>query len=108
MLVVVVDRGDGHAPSSWTKGRSSAAHSDARTAGADELLVLDDAGARLRIHAIQGTARFEGDSYPPREGRSDVLVVSERARTLVLLKLGAEVKRVPLALTDEALNVVRP
>lgn len=74
----------------------------------DELSVLDEAGERMRIHAFQGIARFESDAYPLREGRSDVLVVSERARTLVLSRLGAEVKRVPLVLVDDVLNVVRP
>ncbi|MSR61572.1 MAG: sigma-70 family RNA polymerase sigma factor [Planctomycetes bacterium] len=74
----------------------------------DELHVLDEAGERLRIRVIQGTARFEADAYSMREGRSDVLIVSERGRTLVLTKLGAEVRRVPLALTDEVLNLVRP
>jgi len=81
---------------------------ESELARVDELVVLDEAGERLRIHAVQGTARFEADAYPLREGRSEVLIVSERARTLVLTRLGAEVKRVPLALTDEALNLVRP
>jgi hypothetical protein len=74
----------------------------------DHVCVLDDRGERLRLHLFEGSSRTEADSLPLQDGRSDVLVVSDEARTLVLLHGDLEVRRVPLHLRAGSVNVIRP
>jgi hypothetical protein len=80
----------------------------ADAARADELRVLDAEGEPLPAYRIDPTGTLCLDEFPIVAGRSDALGVDERAATLVLLKAGAEVARVPLVLRPGALNVVTP
>jgi RNA polymerase sigma-70 factor (ECF subfamily) len=75
---------------------------------ADHVCVLDASGERLRLHVFAGNTTTEGDALELHDGRSDVMVVSEEARTLVLLHGDAEVRRVPVHLGSAEVNVVRP
>ncbi len=75
---------------------------------ADALRVLDGEGAEMSLHRIGPTGWFRGEEFPLVEGRSESLGVGESARTLLLLKDGSEVLRVPLALQPGTLNLVTP
>jgi len=75
---------------------------------ADALRVLDEGGAELTLYRIGPTGSLRGEEFSLVEGRSESLGVSDSARTLVLLKDGAEVLRVPLFLRPGMLNLVTP
>ncbi len=68
-------------------------------AEADQVGVLDAQGNELVISAFHGNGRSEGERQTLLEGRSAMLAVGDRAATLVLYRLGGEVRRVPLRLT---------
>jgi RNA polymerase sigma-70 factor (ECF subfamily) len=74
----------------------------------DEIEVLDGAGTRLPINLFLGNSRRTTDSVELKDGKSDALVVTEDARTLVLRSKGVEVRRAPLHLVAGQLNIVRP
>lgn len=88
----------------------------ANPALATELEVHDARSRRARLYlGISAAARdggFGGRSAsfrrPIRDGRSDVLTVSEGDLTAVLFRGDAEVARVPIVLAREGLTVVRP
>jgi hypothetical protein len=78
------------------------------TARADALRVLDGEGATMTLYRIGANGTFSTEQFPILDGRSDSLGVDDRARTLVLLKDGVEVLRVPLDLRPGALNRLVP
>jgi RNA polymerase sigma-70 factor (ECF subfamily) len=77
--------------------------------GVTRFQVLDAAGRARDVLQLRPDG---GAIFPPREsvhaGRSAVCQVSDDAATLVLYAGDAEVKRVPLTLYHDELNVVRP
>ena len=75
---------------------------------ADHVCVLDANGERLRLHVFAASSTTETDSLELHDGRSDVMVVSEAARTLVLLLGDLEVQRLPVHLGADDVNVIRP
>lgn len=78
------------------------------TERADALRVLDGEGEELLLHRIGPGGSYRANEFPLVEGRSESLGVSDSARTLVLLKGGAEVLRVPLGLRAGTLNRITP
>ncbi|HET6204277.1 MAG TPA: sigma-70 family RNA polymerase sigma factor [Planctomycetota bacterium] len=76
-------------------------------ASADELSVLDAEGRALVINIFFGTGRQENERVPIVEGRSHSMAVSDAGRTLVLLRAGREVNRVPLDLVPGELKELR-
>jgi hypothetical protein len=75
---------------------------------ANGLRVLDQDDAGLTLFRIGPSGSLSGNSFPIVEGRSESLGVSDSARTLVLLKDGVEVRRVPLLLRPGTLNLITP
>jgi hypothetical protein len=75
---------------------------------ADEVRILDGQGQPIVINVFMGNSRRSTDSVELKDGKSDVLVVPEEARTLVLLEKGKEVRRTPIHLVAGELNLVRP
>jgi RNA polymerase sigma-70 factor (ECF subfamily) len=75
---------------------------------ADALRVLDGDGAAVSLYRIGPTGSYHTEQFPLVDGRSESLGVGDGARTLVLLKGGTEVLRVPLALRPGKLNLVTP
>lgn len=73
----------------------------------DEIRVVDGDGHAVLINVFEGNTSMLVATMQLVSGRSKVLVVGEEARTLVLLKENKEVRRVPLALVQGELNVVR-
>ena len=71
-------------------------------ATADRVKVLDHDDHPLPINVFMGNSRQTLDDTPLEAGRSHVMVVTEDAATLVLLKNGEEVRRVPLSRVTEA------
>jgi hypothetical protein len=64
---------------------------------ADGFYVLDARDERLQLGYELGDVSFVGDAaFDLAGGRSEVMTCDERARTLVLLKGGVEVRRVPI------------
>ena len=75
---------------------------------ADELRVLDGAGAPLDLHTQTGSSYLISTANQVlTEGRSRHLFVRESAETLVLLRDGVEVRRVELTLEPGDENVLR-
>ncbi len=62
-------------------------------AHADAFALLDDAGRRIELSVFEGRGRSEGEEAAIVGGRSPVVAGSDRARTLVILRGGAEVGR---------------
>ncbi len=82
-------------------------------ATADAFGVCNEAGTALwlypRIHGERNPFRLPRAKTRPIEGgRSDVLVLPETARSLILFRVGVEVARHEIALQIEGLNVLRP
>jgi len=74
----------------------------------DEVQILDARDEPMRLHVFEGNSRTETDAIELQDGRSDVMVVGDEARTLVLRHGGLEVRRVPLRLDAREVNVIRP
>jgi RNA polymerase sigma factor (sigma-70 family) len=70
--------------------------------------VLDAQGEPLQLAAHQGDISYAMTMVGLTEGRSQALMVSDAATTLVLLRDEVEVERIPLDLRTGELNVVRP
>ena len=74
---------------------------------ADEFALVDDAGTEIEISTFTGSGRREGMRAPIRDGRSDVVAGTDRARSLVLFLGGAEVARLPVTLVPGETTSVR-
>lgn len=76
---------------------------------ADSLAFLDAGGKALACGKKIGRGGWMGggNSTAIDGSQSDVIIVSERARTLVLSSKGKEVQRVPLSLDPAQVNLVR-
>ncbi len=75
---------------------------------AREFRVLDAQGETLQVAAHQGDLSYAMTRIGLNEGRSQALMCSDAATTLVLLRDDVEVKRIPLTLVPGELNVIRP
>jgi hypothetical protein len=75
---------------------------------ADGIRVLDGDGQSMVLHEVGPGGEYSSDQFALVSGRSTTLGVASEARTLVLLKGDAEVKRVPLDLVPGRVNVVQP
>ncbi len=75
---------------------------------ADYLTVLDESGRRLTLHSVFGRTGTAGGFSGLRGGRSEVVIVGEDARFLVLVKDSAEVRRIPIRLEPGEIQVIRP
>ncbi len=75
---------------------------------ADAFYALDDRGERAQFMQFQGVSIWSPPQMPIVNGKSDAIAVEDTARTIVFLKNGAEVERVPVKLTLGEVNVVRP
>jgi hypothetical protein len=77
---------------------------------ADTLVFLDASGTALACGTKIGRGGWEGggDCAGISGGQSGVLIVSERAQTLVLKSQDHEVPRIPLHLDPAQVNLVRP
>jgi hypothetical protein len=73
----------------------------------DMLQAFDAEGRKLSVHYFEGTNSFSTDALGLEGGRSRIVVLGENAATIALLKAGAEVRRVPLALVAGQLNRVQ-
>jgi hypothetical protein len=80
----------------------------AAAARADAVRVLDQDGEEMMLCRVGPGGSLHANEFPLVEGRSESLGVGESARTLVLLKGGLEVLRVPIALRAGTLNLVTP
>lgn len=74
---------------------------------ADALRVFTAEGERVLLRAFHGGGAHADFEMPVLEGRSAVLAVDEDAATLVLLRAGDEVARLPLHLAPGITNRVR-
>ncbi len=75
---------------------------------ADTLSVLDAAGEELIVSEFFGQGQRESGTQSLTNGRTNMLAVADDAAWLVLFKGGAEVRRLPLALTPGEPTTVRP
>lgn len=75
---------------------------------ADSFAVVDDKGAELKILCWRGLMAMEAERFPIDESRSDVVVVLETGRQVVLYKAGVEVMRMPLSPKPGELTTIRP
>jgi hypothetical protein len=92
-------------------GRMARVQIELHTAGlaADSAAFLDGSGAVLPVGATIGKHGWSGgDRRGIGDGKSEVMIVSEEATTLVLRLLGQEVARVPIALDPATVTLVRP
>jgi hypothetical protein len=80
----------------------------AAAARADAIRVLDQDGEEMSLCRVGPGGSLHANEFPLVEGRSESLGVADTARTLVLLKDGALVQRVPIDLRPGELNLVRP
>jgi hypothetical protein len=76
-------------------------------AAADEFALVDDEGSELELSTFSGNGRREGTHQPIRDGRSDVVAGTDRARAVVLFKDGLEVTRLALMLVPGETKSVR-
>ena len=75
---------------------------------ADTFGVLDGAGKVMRVGYELGNTSVSGNTYwPLAGGRSEVMQCDERAASLALRKAGVEVRRVPIQLRPDGVQVVR-
>jgi hypothetical protein len=75
---------------------------------ADQLRILDESGEPIVIRVIRAESSHTNMFARITDGRSEVLSVSDAARTLVLFRgFGNEIARVPLHLLPRTVNVVR-
>jgi len=75
-------------------------------AEADAVRVLDAEGAPIPIDVVRAGGRSTSREVALGAGRTEVLTVDDRATTLVLVRQGEEVRRVPLALVRGQVNRV--
>lgn len=75
---------------------------------ADAFRVLDVQGRELVLTVERGEGPFYGPRMELLDGRSAVVSLDEDAATLVLLRAGETVARVPLNLVPGEVNLVRP
>ncbi|HKE01886.1 MAG TPA: sigma-70 family RNA polymerase sigma factor [Planctomycetota bacterium] len=80
----------------------------ANPAEADAFQILDAAGKVVMARLHQGPLTLMRERCPLTAGRSEVLSVDESAKTLVLVRGNAEVRRVAIALKPGERTVVRP
>lgn len=73
----------------------------------DSVSVLDAKGEKLFASVRHGTVAYGMLEVRLQDGRTEPFTVSESAKTLVLSKQGAEVRRAPLALAPGKLNTIR-
>jgi len=74
---------------------------------ADRVEVHDADGRPMSLFVLRHESSYEDSSAALVDGRSDVLAVGERAATLVLVKEGQAIERVPLGLSTDERVVVR-
>jgi RNA polymerase sigma-70 factor (ECF subfamily) len=74
---------------------------------ADEFALVDAEDTEIEMSTFTGNGRREGMRAPIREGRSDVVAGTDRARSLVLFQGGLEVARVPVTLVPGETTSVR-
>jgi hypothetical protein len=74
----------------------------------DEAALLDAHGAALMLSIQHGKSGYALDSIRLEQDRTEPFSVSELARTLVLSRSGAEVRRVPVVLARGGLQTLRP
>jgi len=74
---------------------------------ADSLRVLDGDGKGVLLRVMRGSTSETNPVALIEAGRSQVLSLSERARTVVLFARGVEVARLALRPTAEGVNLVR-
>ncbi len=74
---------------------------------ADALKVLDAQGRLLSLEVALANSARTGPTMPVRKGSSEIILVDERATTLVLLKGGKEVRRHGVTLDPEKTKVIR-
>ncbi|MCP3916835.1 MAG: hypothetical protein GY711_14885 [bacterium] len=78
------------------------------SAVASQARVLDAAGGPIQIWEYRGSAnRVSPTVFLPR-GLSEVFIVGENARTLVLEQDGEELQRIEVDLEPGKVNVIRP
>lgn len=70
--------------------------------------LLDAGGERLMLHQYQSGSASSFPSARAKNGKFMQLAVSDAARTLVLFEGEQEVHRVPITLTGEGVQVLRP
>lgn len=75
---------------------------------ADRFAVLDAGGKRLQMEKRRGALSWTDDSWSLDHGRSPVLSTSQAATTLVLLRDGVEVRRFPITLGGDGVQVLNP
>jgi hypothetical protein len=76
-------------------------------AAADQFALVDERGVELELSAFSGQGRREGMRHPIYAGRSDVVAGTDRARSIVLFKAGAEIARFAVALVPGETKSVR-
>jgi len=74
---------------------------------ADEVRVLDGEGQPMDLIVMRGESSFSKPKAEVVDGRSQVLSLSEDAKTAVLYKAGVEVARIPVALRAGEIARVR-
>ena len=74
---------------------------------ADQMKILDGRGETLPLVSFRSDRRQVREQVSLWSGRSEVLSVTDNAATLVLLKDGQDVRRIPLHLQPGQLNEIR-
>jgi hypothetical protein len=74
---------------------------------ADEVRVLDGEGQPMDVVIMRGESSFVFPKAEVVDGRSQVLSLSEDAKTAVLYKAGVEVARIPIVLRPDEVARVR-
>lgn len=74
---------------------------------ADQMKILDGHGETLPLVSFRSDRRQAREQVSLWSGRSEVLSVTDNAATLVLLKDGQDVRRIPLQLQPGRLNEIR-
>ncbi len=80
---------------------------DTPTDRADELRILDESGEPIAVRVIRADRSHTNMFATIKDGRSEVLSVSDAARTLVLSRNGNQVASIPITLVPRTVNVVR-
>jgi RNA polymerase sigma-70 factor (ECF subfamily) len=80
---------------------------DAPLDRADDMRVLDENGRPVLLRVMRGESSHADFRADVTDGRSQVLSLSDHARTLVLSKQGIEVMRIGLQLIGGTVNTVR-
>ncbi|GEM_PF-1248453 len=74
---------------------------------ADQMKILDGQGVTLPLVSFRSDRRQAREAVSLWSGRSEVLSVTDNAATLVLLKDGQDIRRIPLQLQPGRLNEIR-